>query len=72
MRGERPAKKTHYPHTGVRCPFCPERFSAQARSRVPQRNMVGVGNHSDRYRGNNHRVSGVQKQSKMVGKEWAP
>lgn len=25
MRG-RPSKKTHHPHTGIRWPFCPERF----------------------------------------------
>jgi len=67
MRGQRPAKKTHHPHTGVRRPFCPERFFAQARGSVSQRNMVGAGDHHRRHRG----IPDIQKQSTMVAREWA-
>jgi hypothetical protein len=42
MRGT-PTKKTHHPHTGVRHPFCPERFSPKARGLLPHRNLVDTG-----------------------------
>lgn len=52
MHGK-PTKKTHHPHTGIRRPVCPERFSPAARAGLPPRNLVDAAD----YRGYRHRRS---------------
>lgn len=65
MRGK-PTKKTHHPHTGVRWPFSPERFSAAARGVLYTRNLAGTRNHGRCDRRQRHWLARLEKQGQMV------
>ena len=58
----KPAKKTHYPHTGVRWPFCPQRVSPAVRGSVFKGNMASAADNSWGDRGRNFCLPPVEKE----------
>ncbi len=64
----KPTKKTHHPHTGIRWPFCPERFSHKTRSLLASANPLGFARseYCDYHR--RRLLARLEKQTKMVRK----
>ncbi len=62
----RKTKKTDYPHTGVRWPFCPERFSAKTRGLLHITNLAGVAHYRHHCRGRHRWLAHMAKQGGVV------
>lgn len=65
------SKNAHYPHTGIRWPFYPERFSPESRVVQSPANSVSIDYLSDFICWRCRCFLHMEKQRKTLKKEWA-
>lgn len=65
------AKNAHLPHTGIRWPFYPERFSPASRGVQSPANPVSTDYLSDFIHWRCRCFLHIEKQQKIARKEWA-
>ncbi len=62
----RKTKKANHTHTGVRWPFCPERFSAKARGLLHTRHLAGAAHYRNHHCCSRYWLAHLAKQNQMV------